>query len=312
MDAIIFDIDGTLADVAHRRHFLSRQPKNYDAFYDAMVDDPPMVDVCWLAERLAAKRDGFALFVFSGRPDTHRERTEGWLRKHVPALLEAAEAVLMRPGGDYRPDTEIKREMLRAVRSQGFSPRLVIDDRPSVVQMWKDEGLQVLEVDSGEWEAGPKVAPGTLYLLVGPSGAGKSYLAASRFSPDMIVSSDQVRVQFCGDFRDQSRNAEVFAAVHAVAKARIESGLDAVIDATNLRNRDRKAILDKMPDGAGVCYLVIDRSMADKWRDAGWRADVKIKGVPLIEKHDQTFRSNLKDILAGDGDPRVTVEDLRC
>lgn len=40
----------------------------------------------------------------------------------------------------------------------------------------------------------------------------------------------------------------------------------------------------------------------------GWGAELPFD---LIGKHDQMFRSQLEDILAGDGLPRVTVIDLR-
>jgi hypothetical protein len=43
-------------------------------------------------------------------------------------------------------------------------------------------------------------------------------------------------------------------------------------------------------------------------RDAGWRAELPID---LIAKHDQIFRSQISDILAGDGRPNVEVIDLR-
>jgi hypothetical protein len=63
-----------------------------------------------------------------------------------------------------------------------------------------------------------------------------------------------------------------------------------------------------------VHYVVIDRPMEDKRRNAGWRAEIVGKdGAPfdLISKHDQMFRSQLKDILAGDGLPNVVVVDMR-
>ena len=45
-----------------------------------MVNDPPLVDVCLLAELLGSHPLVHAglleLFLFSGRPETHREVTE--------------------------------------------------------------------------------------------------------------------------------------------------------------------------------------------------------------------------------------------
>ena len=39
---VTFDLDGTLADVAHREHMVRESPRNWDAFYAACVDDSPI------------------------------------------------------------------------------------------------------------------------------------------------------------------------------------------------------------------------------------------------------------------------------
>jgi predicted kinase len=156
--------------------------------------------------------------------------------------------------------------------------------------------------------------------MVGPSGAGKSTWLHGEDAREMgiksrfIVSSDEIREDLCGDFRSQDRNDEVFAALHAVVKTRIRHGLETVVDATNLRRKDRMAVAALAPADSPVHYVVIDRPMEDKRRNAGWRAEIVGKdGAPfdLIAKHDQMFRSQLKDILAGDGLPNVVVVDMR-
>ena len=38
---IIFDVDGTLMNISHRRHHLEGSPKNWDAFRRDAVDDTP-------------------------------------------------------------------------------------------------------------------------------------------------------------------------------------------------------------------------------------------------------------------------------
>jgi predicted kinase len=177
--------------------------------------------------------------------------------------------------------------------------------------MWRERGLTCLQCR--DWEEALKVEPGILSLMVGPSGAGKSTWLQSEAAGDIgihpshVVSSDQFRADLCGDFRDQSMNDEVFAAVHAVAKVRLSHGLPTVIDATNLRRKDRMAAA-ALANGGRVRYLVIDRPMEEKVRDAGWRADLPFD---LLAKHQQTFNSQIKDILAGDQLPNVEVIDLR-
>ncbi len=324
-DAIIFDIDGTWANVEHRRHHVSGNTHNWDAFFDEMVHDPPYADVVFLAELIATHANAPALFAFTGRPETHRSQTENWLEEHVPSYFAKAEALLMRPADQlYISDVVIKRDMLKTIRGQGFEPRIVVDDRPRVVQMWRDEGITVLAHDSGDWDSTPITwSPGSLHIMVGPAGAGKTTWLASNLpvtktlgdswiGSDTIISLDELRQQFTGDFRDQSKNDQVFIAAHLMAEARLKSGLDVVIDATNLHAKNRKALLGLLPDGGRAFYYVIDRPIEEKHRTAGWRDDIIMSdGQKLIDRHHQSFQSGKKYILAGDDDPRVTVFDKR-
>ena len=39
VNAVIFDLDGTLSDCTHRMHYLDNKPKDFDSFYGAMGDD---------------------------------------------------------------------------------------------------------------------------------------------------------------------------------------------------------------------------------------------------------------------------------
>lgn len=157
---------------------------------------------------------------------------------------------------------------------------------------------------------------GKLILLVGPSGAGKSTYAEELKVlngnwPDMVVSTDCIRHQLCGDFRDQSKNYHVFDYVHKLIRLRNEHGLDTIVDATNLKTKDRNTIRSLVMHNTKIEYHVIDRPLEDKLRDGGWRLEVDINGKNLVEVHHQTFQSNLKEILEGDSDSRVTVFDMR-
>lgn len=147
--------------------------------------------------------------------------------------------------------------------------------------------------------------------MVGPSGGGKSTWVEQNVQYSETLSSDALRHAYTGSIKDQTRNEDVFYAIHKLAKARLDCGLPVTIDATNLRRKDRLACVALAPEGAGIRYVVINRSMTDKIASAGWRAGVMLGEKTLLEAHEQRFNSQIKDILAGDHMPNVTVVDAR-
>jgi len=158
--------------------------------------------------------------------------------------------------------------------------------------------------------------PGILHMMIGPSGAGKStyiktVVRGRVIDRRWVVSSDDLREEITGDPMDQSANRQVFAAMHSIIHARIVNGLVAFVDATNINTRDRFSVRNCAPDNARIVYHVVDRPLADKHRTAGWRADVRINGLSLIDYHHEKFQKELQNILLGDDDQRVTVLDMR-
>lgn len=306
MSFIVFDLDGTLADIRHRVHHVRGTGKpDWDAFFAACEDDVPNWPVvnALHAHCIAGDR----VEIWSARSDVVRDQTERWLNNIgiSPALLTH-----MRAAGDNTPDVVLKRHWLYRIHPEEW-PSVVYDDRQRVVDMWRERGIACFQV-TADWESAPRViAPvrrPLLTLMVGPSGAGKSTIAAN-YGP--VISSDDLRAEYTGDFRGQSRNDDVFEAMRRMAQARLHSGLPVVLDATHLRRRDRLAAASLCPLGGGVRYVVVDRPLWQKQAHAGWRAGVLVGGRPLVEVHHERFQSSLRDILAGDGLPDVEVVDVR-
>ena len=142
---VIVDLDGTIADIRHRLHFIQQQPKDWKSFLDACVDDKPYEYVIILCQLLSLS--GLELIICSGRNESHREVTAQWLEDNgvYPTLL------MMRKEKDYRPDTIIKREMLLWLRAHEFEPLFAIDDRPDVVKMWRENQVPCFQVDDHSW-----------------------------------------------------------------------------------------------------------------------------------------------------------------
>ena len=143
-DAVIFDIDGTLADITHRLHHIKKEPKDWDAFFAACPDDSPVIPIINLTHIFDAM--GFKILLVSGRSNKVVGETANWLMKHKVKF----QSLYMREDGDHRPDYVIKEEILDGLIGDGFVIRYVVDDRTSVVEMWRRRGLTCLQCNS--WE----------------------------------------------------------------------------------------------------------------------------------------------------------------
>lgn len=305
-DIIICDIDGTVADLRHRLHHIQGKHKDYDKFYDLCAFDALIATTGQVIQSLA--RDGYLIVFMSGRPDSHRSQTLQWLRCH----LGWTGPLYMRKAGDYRPDHVVKRElymqMLADLNASTENILCAFDDRPSIVALWRNLGIttyQVSDWDEAQTVRPSVVKPATLTLMVGPSGAGKSTWLAANCLAEAVVSSDALRKQLLGDMLEQKYNDYIFKTLHKLVKTRLDAGLDTCVDATNLRDADRKTLLQLAPKDVIIRYIVLNRSMQEKIATRGWRS------IALLERHEQIFKSNLKAILSGDNDPRVQVTDLR-
>lgn len=77
--AVIFDIDGTLADSRHRLQYLEQQPKQWDKFFSESIKDKYIPAV--YNEYKKYKKAGHKIIILTGRPETQRALTEEWLHK---------------------------------------------------------------------------------------------------------------------------------------------------------------------------------------------------------------------------------------
>lgn len=82
-----------------------------------------------------------------------------------------------------------------------------------------------------------------LVLLVGASGAGKTTFAARHFPAECVLSSDALRAAVSGDPADQRATRPAFARLHRMAGSRLAAGRLTVVDATNVRQGARAALL---------------------------------------------------------------------
>ena len=82
-----------------------------------------------------------------------------------------------------------------------------------------------------------------LVVLVGVSGSGKSTFARTHFKPTEVVSSDFCRGLVADDENDQSATRDAFDVLHYIVGTRLRRGLLTVVDATNVQQPARAALV---------------------------------------------------------------------
>lgn len=142
MKTIICDLDGTLANIDHRLHFL--EAKDWDGFFGAVYADTPQE---WCLRLLAAmKTQGCEIVFVSGRNEVCRSDTKRWLwnfgMEDCPLYMRLAE--------DRQPDYVVKEN----IYNQYLKDRdilFILEDRKQVTDMWRKKGFVVLQCDEGEF-----------------------------------------------------------------------------------------------------------------------------------------------------------------
>jgi phosphoglycolate phosphatase-like HAD superfamily hydrolase len=131
----VFDIDGVLADVRHRLHYLQSRPQRWDAFFLAAEQDPLLEEG---ARRLRTAQERHDVVYLTGRPERNRRLTRAWLAHHgLPTG-----PLHMRPDDDYRPARWVKRNTLRRL-ARNRTIASVLDDDPAVVAVLTADGWPV-------------------------------------------------------------------------------------------------------------------------------------------------------------------------
>jgi beta-phosphoglucomutase-like phosphatase (HAD superfamily) len=136
--AIIFDLDGTLADTKDYEALhkidsseFRRVARNAEAF-------PNMV-----AKATEAKRKGRDVVILTARSAHYRDDTKKWLHKNnVPY-----DALYMRPIDNDQKDKKIKKEILEDQILPNFKVKEAYDDKSKNVKMFRKEGIKAKKVN---------------------------------------------------------------------------------------------------------------------------------------------------------------------
>ena len=140
-DIVVFDLDGTLSDDSHRRHFV--EEGDWKGYYRACPDDLPLehVHIVWHALKATGK---YHHWILTGRSDLVKPQTLVWLQKYGLA----PDRLVMRVNGDSRKDNVIKNIW---IGQHIHRVAMAFEDRDHMVQWWRDQGIPCFQIQPGKY-----------------------------------------------------------------------------------------------------------------------------------------------------------------
>ena len=159
-DTVVVDIDGTVANIDHRAHFIKNKPKQWNKFFYACNKDEPNG---WCIKLVFAMyKAGYKIHFVTGRKKALETMTRSWLDKiftcscvdeiqckpqnHHPIEYELT---LVRENRDFDKDFDLKRKWMFTYGKERIL--FVIEDRSQVVKMYREEGVTVLQCADGDY-----------------------------------------------------------------------------------------------------------------------------------------------------------------
>jgi len=152
---VIFDLDGTLADITERRALATGEGEkiNWSKFFDPQnvkMDAPnwPVIEAF-----RAFQEQGYNMVIFSGRSDATLDATVAWLKEYGVEF----DSLMMRPNQPpllFMKDDELKEIWLNdqfPTEEDKKKILCVFDDRDKVVKMWRDNGIPCFQVAPGDF-----------------------------------------------------------------------------------------------------------------------------------------------------------------
>lgn len=145
--AVIFDLDGVLALCKPQSKF---DWSKYAHCAGIMDNNPPNWPMISLLNLMFAqcKEEGryMKVLICTGRPDTYQQVTRAWLTRFKCPFHE----LWMRAADDDRSDCNVKESMLDSIQEK-YDIWFVVEDRVSVVEMWRRRGILCLQNVKGDY-----------------------------------------------------------------------------------------------------------------------------------------------------------------
>lgn len=141
-DVVIFDLDGVISDASHRQHYLREEDKDWNGFFSACTEDPPIISGVRLINIL---NKSHRTIILTARPESIQLETIDWLKKHGVVW----DALIMRSNDDFKESAKMKLSALNQILDAGYVPILVFDDDPKNIAMFSEHQVPAISVHSG-------------------------------------------------------------------------------------------------------------------------------------------------------------------
>jgi phosphoserine phosphatase len=136
--AVIFDLDGTLADI---EDYEALHKIDSDEFRVAARHAEAYPHIVALAKEARAK--GRDVIILTARSAHYRDDTKKWLHAHdVPY-----DQLFMRPIDNHEKDKKVKKEILKENVLPNFEVKKAYDDKKKNVKMFRSEGIDAKRVN---------------------------------------------------------------------------------------------------------------------------------------------------------------------
>lgn len=171
---IIFNLDNTLSNCEHRRHFVEsgiphptkeeaqefmdngcKWKPDWQAYNDSCEQDTPIQPVVHLIQSLWV-REGQEVEIWTGRTEEVRSETEKWINKYLFSWQQGdIPKIKMRPIGDTTSDCQLKSKWLEETYEETKWGRttnvdFVFDSDPDSIKMFRSRGIFVFDCNQGK------------------------------------------------------------------------------------------------------------------------------------------------------------------
>jgi phosphoglycolate phosphatase-like HAD superfamily hydrolase len=146
LKAVVWDLDGTLADDRARAHFVEVEQgrkRDWKSYFDAIEEDPPIAASMEILRAL--HNTGFRIVFLTGRPEYTRPKTKRWLEANG---LTDYDELRMRPDGERRPAGEFKVDVIEELREK-YELVCAFEDRIDVAESLRLSGVPVFLYGAG-------------------------------------------------------------------------------------------------------------------------------------------------------------------